>query len=71
MSVILTLLALCDFDMRRLRRSLTYLLTYLHGVALVQIYDAGLKRAARGLLKIQDAKIRHLGTIAQLCWAIS
>jgi len=23
------------------------------------------------LLKIQDAKYRHLGTIAQLCWAIS
>jgi len=39
------------------------------GVALVRIYDAGLKRAARGSLKIQDAKIakiRHLGTIAQL-----
>jgi len=26
-------------------------------VALVQIWDAGLKRAARGSLKIQDAKI--------------
>jgi len=35
-----------------------------HGVALVRIYDAGLKRAARGTLKIQDAKkspkIRHM-----------
>jgi len=27
-------------------------------VALVRIYDAGLKRAARGSLKIQDAKSR-------------
>ena len=27
-----------------------------HGVALVQIYNAGLKRAARSSLKIQDAK---------------
>jgi len=35
-----------------------------HGVALVQIYDAGLKRAAGGSLKIQDA-------IGQLCRAIS
>jgi len=26
-------------------------------VALVRIYDAGLKRAARGSLKIQDAEI--------------
>ena len=45
------------------------------GVALVRNKDAGLKRAARGSLKIQDAKksskIRHLGTIAQLCRAIS
>jgi len=41
-------------------------------VALVRIQDAGLKRAARGSLEIQDekiAKIRHLGTIAQLCGA--
>jgi len=37
----------------------------------VQIYDAGLKRAARGLLKTQDAKNRHLGTIAQICRAVS
>jgi len=28
-------------------------------VALVRIYDAGLKRAARGSLKIQDAKDRQ------------
>jgi len=45
-------------------------------VALVRIYDAGMKCAARGSLslKIQDAKgrqkNRHLGTIAQLCRAI-
>jgi len=37
----------------------------------VRIYDAGLKRAACGSLKVQDAKNRHLGTIAQLCQAIS
>jgi len=30
--------------------------TSAHGVALVRILDAGLKRAARGSLKIQDAK---------------
>jgi len=45
------------------------------GVALVRIYDAGLKRAARSSLKIQDAKttqkIPHLGTIVQLCRAES
>jgi len=46
-----------------------------HGVALVRIYNAGLKCAARGSLQMQDPKKvpknRHLGTIAQLCWAIS
>jgi len=31
--------------------------TSTHGVALVRISDAGLKRAACGWLKIQDAKI--------------
>ena len=41
------------------------------GVALVRIQDAGLKRAARGSLKIQHAKNRHLHTIAQLCRAIT
>ena len=30
--------------------------TCTHGVALVRIYDAGLKRTARGSLKIHDAK---------------
>jgi len=44
-------------------------------VALVRISDAGLKPAACGLLKTQDAKKvtknRHLGTIEQLCRAIS
>jgi len=30
--------------------------TSTHGVALVRILDAGLKRAARGSLKVQDAK---------------
>jgi len=42
-----------------------------HGVALVRIYNAGLKRAARGSLQLQDAKNHHFGTIAQLCRAIS
>jgi len=45
------------------------------GVALVRIWNAGLKCAARGSLQIQDAKKspknRHLGAIPQLCWAIS
>ena len=45
--------------------------TLAHGVALVRIQNARLKCAARGSLQIQDAKNRHLGTIAQLCQAIS
>ena len=46
----------------------------IHGVALVRIYNAGLKCASRGSLKVQDAetpKNRHLGTIAQLCRVVS
>jgi len=39
--------------------------TSAHGVVLVRIWNAGLKCAARGSLQIQDAKNRHLGTIAQ------
>jgi len=39
------------------------------------MYNAGLKCAAHGSLKNTGrkkvAKNRHLGTIAQLCWAIS
>jgi len=46
-----------------------------HGVALVRISDAGLKRAARGSLEMRDpkkvAKNRHLCTIAQLSRAVS
>jgi len=34
--------------------------TSTHGVALVRIYNAGLKCAARGSMEIQDAKNRHL-----------
>ena len=45
--------------------------TSTHGVAVVQIYNAGLKCAARSLLEMQDTKIRHLRTIAQLCRALS
>ena len=33
--------------------------TSTHGVALVRIWDAGLKRAARGSLRIHDAKNRQ------------
>jgi len=57
------------------RRRLDVSHTSTHGVALVRISDAGLKRAARGSLEIQDAKKssknRHLGTIPQHCRAIS
>ena len=49
--------------------------TSAHGVALVRIQNACLKCAARMRLavqrEIQDAKNRHLGTIAQLFRAIS
>ena len=40
-------------------RSLDVCHTCTRGVALVRIYDAGMKRAARGSLKIQDAKNRQ------------
>jgi len=53
------------------RRRLDAYHTSTHGVALVRIQNAGLKFAARGSLEMQDPKNRHLGTIAQLCWAIS
>jgi len=48
--------------------------TSTHGVTLVRISDAGLEPAACGSLEMQDAKVaknRYLGTIAQLCRAIS
>jgi len=48
------------------RRRLDVYHTSTHGVAVVQISNVGLKRAACSSLKIQDAKNRHLGTIAQL-----
>jgi len=41
------------------RRRLDVYHTCTHGVALVRIKDAGLKRAARGSLQIQDAKSRQ------------
>jgi len=53
------------------RRRLDVYHTLTHGVALVRILNVGLKRSAHGSLEMQDAKIRHLGTIAQLCRAIS
>jgi len=57
------------------RRRLDVCHTSTHGVALVQIKDAGLKPAACSSLQIQDTKKssinRHLGTIAQICRALS
>jgi len=53
------------------RRRLDVCHTSTHGVDLVRISDAGLKRAARGSLKIQDAKKSPKIAIAQLCRAIS
>ena len=41
------------------RRRLDVCHTSTHGVALVRISDAGLKRADHGSLKIQDAKYRQ------------
>jgi len=41
------------------RRTLDVYHTCTHGVALVRIKDAGLKRAACGSLKVQDAKNRQ------------
>jgi len=60
------------------RRRLNVCHTSTHGVALVRISDAGLKRAARGSLEMQDAKSRqkspsvHHRTmhIVQLCRAL-
>jgi len=37
----------------------------------VRIDNAGLKCTVSGSLEMQDAKNRHLGTITQLCRAIS
>jgi len=56
------------------RRRLNVCHTSTHSVALVRIWNAGLKCAARGSLETQDPKnrqIRHLSTIAQICRAIS
>jgi len=55
------LLLLCSFfffsSPKLSRRRWDVYRTSTHGVALVRIYDAGLKLAAHGSLKIQDAKI--------------
>ena len=57
------------------RRRLDVCHTSTHGVPLVRIKNAGLKCTARGSLEMHDAKKspknRRLGTIAQLCRAIS
>ena len=57
------------------RRRLDVCRTSTHGVALVRILNAGLKCTARGSLEMQDAKKSQknlrLGTIAQLCRAVS
>jgi len=42
-----------------------------HGVALVRISDAGLKRAARGSLKIHDAKIAKNSPSGHHCTTLS
>jgi len=52
-------------------RRLDVYYTSTYGVALVRISNACLKFTARCSLKIQDAKKRHFGTIAQLCRAVS
>ena len=59
------------------RRRLDVYHTSTHGVALMQIWDAGLKRAVCGWVKIEyryakkSPKIRHLRTVEQLRRAIS
>jgi len=58
----------------RIRRRMDVCDTSTHGMALVRNEDAGLKPAARGSREMQDIKCRqncHLGTIAQLCRAMS
>ena len=71
----LWLLLLSFFSLPNLsRRRLDVCHTSTHDVALMQISDAGMKPAARGSLKTgrkKVAKNHHLGTIAQLCRAIS
>jgi len=44
----------CSPDLSRCRMDVCH--TSTHGVALVRIYDAGLKRVAHSSLKIQDTK---------------
>jgi len=66
---IFVLFLLCSFfsspNLSRCRLDVYH--TSTHGVALVRIYDAGLKRAARGSLKMQDIKMTPKNTI----WAPS
>jgi len=45
--------------------------TSTHSVALARNQNVRLICAARGSLKIQNAKNRHFGTIAQTCRAVS
>ena len=49
------------------RRRLDVCHTSTHGVALVRILDAGLKPAARGPLKTQDAKSRQKSPSGHHC----
>jgi len=55
------------------RRRLDVYHTSTHGVAcgLSANLKCSLKRGARSLLEMQDPKNRHLGTVTQLCRAIS
>jgi len=62
------------FSPNRSRRRLDVYHTSTHDVALVQIYDAGLKRAARGSLKYRTQKNRQKSPSTPhrtLCRAIS
>jgi len=62
---------LFSYSQRSQSRRLDVYHTSTHDVALVRIYNAGLKCAAGGSLKIQDATIHHLRNIAQICRTIS
>jgi len=53
------------------RRRLDVCHTSAHDVSLVRIYDAGLKRAARGSLEMQDAKSRQKSPSGHHCTHLS
>ena len=61
----------CDFYLSFFIPCLMSAVAYWMSTILRHMMNACLRCAARGLLEIQDAKNRHLCTIAQLCRAIS